>query len=241
MCRWAARGRPGAVGNAGPRGRDGGMHPPFFFVLPKKNAPCTGEVKVALCPNPAHSGRFGQVRGSCESMRQKLAMLPPGALCLSGTESVLPAFGHLGAAFRGGHRKGFTISPARSASLRAPPVYPREGNPKGRGRSPAPLSRFKGVWGKQAKRRQRRMKRACFEEAARLAAPKRGRESQCRDGVEIRNPPGFLFGGRGGTLLFSKEKCPPSPYAIMTPMVKNATVRMRKYAMSFQTYFSQRS
>ena len=117
----------------------------------------------------------------------------------------------------------------------------REGNPKGRGRSPSPLSRFKGVWGKQAKRRQRRMKRACFEEAARLAAPKRGRESQCRDGVEIRNPPGFLFGGRGGTLLFSKEKCPPSPYAIMTPMVKNATVRMRKYAMSFQTYFSQRS
>ena len=48
----------------------------------------------------------------------------------------------------------------------------REGNPKGRGRSPSPLSRFKGVWGKQAKRRQRRMKRACFEEAARLAAPK---------------------------------------------------------------------
>ena len=26
-----------------------------------------------------------------------------------------------------------------------------------------------------------------------------------------RNPPGFLFGGRGGTLLFSKEKCPPFP------------------------------
>ena len=103
------------------------------------------------------------------------------------------------------------------SSFRAPrfatrsPVHSREGNPKGRGRSPAPLSRFKGVWGKQAKRRQRRMKRACFEEAARLAAPKRGRESQCRDGVEIRNPPGFLFGGRGGTLLFSKEKCPPSP------------------------------
>ena len=103
------------------------------------------------------------------------------------------------------------------SSFRAPrfatrsPVLFREGFPKGRGRSPAPLSRFKGVWGKQAKRRQRRMKRACFEEAARLAAPKRGRESQCRDGVEIRNPPGFLFGGRGGTLLFSKEKCPPSP------------------------------
>ena len=26
-----------------------------------------------------------------------------------------------------------------------------------------------------------------------------------------RNPPGFLFRGRGGTLLFLKEKCPPIP------------------------------
>ena len=26
-----------------------------------------------------------------------------------------------------------------------------------------------------------------------------------------RNPPGFLFGGHGGTLLFSKEKCLPFP------------------------------
>ena len=28
---------------------------------------------------------------------------------------------------------------------------------------------------------------------------------------EIEIPPGFSLGGRGGTLLFSKEKCPPSP------------------------------
>ena len=63
-------------------------------------------------------------------------------------------------------------------------------------------------------------------------------------------PPGFSLGGRGGTLLFSKEKCPlpPSPlrrgrnsYAIMTPIVKNATVSMRKYRISFHTYFSHRS
>ena len=27
---------------------DGGMHPPFFFVLPKKNAPCTVEEKGAF-------------------------------------------------------------------------------------------------------------------------------------------------------------------------------------------------
>ena len=143
-------------------------------------------------------------------MRQKPARLPPGAPYLPETENVFPRIWYCAAAFRGGHRKGFTISPARSASLRAPPVYPREGNPKGRGRSPAPLSRFKGVWGKQAKRRQWRMKRACFEEAARLAAPKRGRESQCRDGVEIRNPPTFLEGVAGGG-VFAPKTSPPPP------------------------------
>ena len=115
-------------------------------------------------------------------------------------DSVSP---HLGVppCFRGGHRMDQLLFPL-------PLPAPREGNPgpaclrgvcrrhflwasaKGRGRSPSSLCRFKGVWGKQAKRRQWRMKRACFEEAARLAAPKRGRESQCRDGVEIEIPAG---------------------------------------------------
>ena len=30
-----------------PTGRDGGLHPPFSFVLPKENAPCTVEEKNA--------------------------------------------------------------------------------------------------------------------------------------------------------------------------------------------------
>ena len=65
-----------------------------------------------------------------------------------------------------------------------------------------------------------------------------------------RNAPTFLEGVTGGG-VFAPKTSPPFPpvplrrgrnsYAIMTPMVKNATVRMRKYAMSFQTYFSQRS
>ena len=38
--------------------------------------------------------------------------------------------------------------------------------------------------GKAAKRRRWRMQRAAFEEVARLAAPFRGRESQCHDGVQ---------------------------------------------------------
>ena len=38
--------------------------------------------------------------------------------------------------------------------------------------------------GKQPKRRQWRSKRGCFEAAARLAAPNRGRESECRNGAD---------------------------------------------------------
>ena len=143
----------------------------------------------------------------------------PGALSSRGTEMVFPRIWEYRLAF------GVVIEWNSFAFRRR--CHSGVGFPKGRGRSPAPLCRFKGVRGKQAKRRQWRIKRACFEEAARLAAPKRGRESQCRDGVENRNPPGFHLGpkerasddravdawplwGRGGTLLFSKEKCPSS-------------------------------
>ena len=38
--------------------------------------------------------------------------------------------------------------------------------------------------GKQPKRRLWRKKRGCFEAAARLAAPNRGRESECRNGAD---------------------------------------------------------
>ena len=38
--------------------------------------------------------------------------------------------------------------------------------------------------GKQPKRRLWRKKRGCFEAAARLAAPNRGRQSECRNGAD---------------------------------------------------------
>ena len=40
-------------------------------------------------------------------------------------------------------------------------------------------------WGKEAKRRQWRIKRASFEEAARLAGTDSARESFCRDGGQV--------------------------------------------------------
>ena len=40
----------------------GAMHPPFFFVLAKKNAPCTVEEK-AVSSKLARSGKFGDADG----------------------------------------------------------------------------------------------------------------------------------------------------------------------------------
>ena len=52
------------------------------------------------------------------------------------------------------------------------------------GPPPKPSASGFGGERKRPKRRLRRIKRGCFEEAARLAAPDRGRESQCRDGEQ---------------------------------------------------------
>ena len=76
--------------------------------------------------------------------------------------------------------------------------------------------------GKAPKRRRGRIKRGAFEEMARLAAHQ-GRESYSHDGVRAaarpfvsfqggaggnRNPPAFLFRGRGGHSLFKREYPP---------------------------------
>ena len=81
----------------------------------------------------------------------------------------------------------------RPASLSAAAPSPREGESKGEGPQPLPFVSFQG-------------------------GPGGNRGPACLRGVCRRhflwasaNPPGFLFGGRGGALLFSKEKCPPSP------------------------------
>ena len=58
-----------------PTGRDGGLHPPFSFVLPKENAPCTVEEKSAsgaygtlTVPSPRKSG--GWIRRGYEGYRR---------------------------------------------------------------------------------------------------------------------------------------------------------------------------
>ena len=51
------------------------MHPPFFFVLPKKNAPCTVEEKGALSDQLDTCVKLTAGRESCETVRCELAGL----------------------------------------------------------------------------------------------------------------------------------------------------------------------
>ena len=62
---------------------------------------------------------LAEIRGSPQSARWGLAGSYWSALWVGGTFGVQAACVGLGAAFVGGHRKGFITSPARSASLRA--------------------------------------------------------------------------------------------------------------------------
>ena len=79
---------------------------------------------------------------------------------------------------------------------------------------PLGLAVLRGSGGKSPKRRQWRIKRGDFEEAARLAATNSGRESYRRDGgQDFGIPPGFSF-GVWGTCSFQKRKPPTSPDAI---------------------------
>ena len=66
------------------------------------------------------------------------------------------------------------------AECEAPPAVPEGPQPSCRH-----AARGRGnLKGKQPKRRQWRSKRGCFEAAARLAAPNRGRQSECHNGAD---------------------------------------------------------
>ena len=72
-----------------------GNEPPFSFRLHRKeNGRSRSKEKALLCPKPARSGRFGRVRGLCETVSPYAESLLPGALYPWGRESVSP---HLGA------------------------------------------------------------------------------------------------------------------------------------------------
>ena len=174
MCRWAARGRPGAVGNAGPRGRDGGCTPHSFSSCRKRmrrarwKKKTLGRKTAPLAPFLLKNGGRANPCGRnlpCFRLVRRTAQE-------QGTYSPhLEPWAHLSGAVDAWALLLFPRSPLRYA---LPRPFPG-GESKGEGPQPRPFVSFQGGPGGN------------------------------------RNPPGFLFGGRGGTLLFSKEKCPPSP------------------------------
>ena len=81
-----------------------GMHPPFFFVLPKKNAPCTVEEKGAFASKSCPCGQVWTSTGVGRDSSEETWGLMPGAPYPCGTKRVLPRIWGLGSGFRGGQR-----------------------------------------------------------------------------------------------------------------------------------------
>ena len=109
--------------------------------------------------------------------------------------------GHWGQGERPLAQRPLPLAPPPETWGRFDPAPTPPNDTKRRGRGPSPLdfpprSDFR-PWGVKSR-------------IGGPQAPWSGRFKGVRG--EIRNPPGFLFGGRGGTLLFSKEKCPPVPF-----------------------------
>ena len=115
-----------------------GMHPPFFFVLPKKNAPCTVEEKDALiqtCVPCAMGRRFGDAAAGSNG-RIKPARSHPAALYAGGDPAFMP---HLrrGCRLEGAHRKGFCLRPRCRCAGYCPALACPAGNATARtGRCP---------------------------------------------------------------------------------------------------------
>ena len=171
--------------------RRAGMHPHFLFETSKRKCAVHGG-KEKMFRAKRHFVPFLLVYGGPnKKLPSKLSVKALGAgPSLQNLSACAPR--RTVCKFRGGCRMAPASLSALPASLSAAGPKPREGYPKGRGRSPSPLSRFKGARGKS------------------------------------KSPRVSLLGGRNS-------------YAIMTPIVKNATVSMRKYRISFHTYFSHRS
>ena len=97
------------------------MHPSFFFVLPKKNAPCTVEEKGALADQLDHLCQVDRGTGVERDGALRTCRLVPGAPDIGGTGIACRRMLRLPACFRGGCRMACrTPSAAASGPLRKP-------------------------------------------------------------------------------------------------------------------------
>ena len=183
-----------------PAGGDGGyarlrraeMRPPLFFRLAERKVAAAAVEKKPLCvqipPIRAGLDKYGSRarRHPCDG-----AVSCRVRLNLWEQRWCFPAFGGVGAAFGVVDERPVLLAPRVPLRYALPGLF-REGNP-----GPACI---RGV---------------CRRHFLWASAKGRGLSPLPFESFQggpggNRNPPGFLFGGRGGTLLFSKEKCPPS-------------------------------
>ena len=153
-------GREGAAaaahGDRAPAGAHGGCTPHFLFETSKRKcAVHGGKEKMFVRLNLTPLCQVDRKTGVAVAGAVQICRFVPGALYPWGTEKCSAASVGMGASFavylRERRTLGFALvrlvlSP-RTAVMHPPRSF-GVGNPKGRGRSPSPLCRFKGVRGK---------------------------------------------------------------------------------------------
>ena len=117
-----------------------GCAPHFLCLRQRKRAapgPKEKRWRPEFSPCGENSAEDGGLRSRCGGEREFV----PDALWSRRTGIMPSRIRWRGCRFRGGHRIELLLFPL--------PLLPLSGerNPKGRGRSPFPLCRFKGVWG----------------------------------------------------------------------------------------------
>ena len=164
------------------------MHPPFFFVLAKKNAPCTVEEK-AVSSKLACTGKFGDADG-CWPRPDKTRRV--SSRC---AETLLSNYAYAATCLASAYFR---------VLIEALHFWPRcrfVGGVSKEGAVAPSFGRLKGGpgGGKSAKRRLRRIKRADFRGSGTIDGPDTGRESYRRNGGPRPKSPSWrvFWTGRG--------------------------------------------
>ena len=140
------RGTRPRVGTGDGPASPGGDAPPILFRLAEKECAVHGGRKRRLGAKRRLWRLFCLNTGVVRIHAAETCQAPAGCAVPPRNRERAPRIWYCAASFRGGHRKGFTISPARSASLRAPPSIPGREIQRGGAAAP-PLCVVRGCGG----------------------------------------------------------------------------------------------
>ena len=163
----------GAGTGDGPASPGGDAPPIFFLKHQKENAPCTVEKKKCSAQNRRLWRLFCLNAGVVRIHAAETCQAPAGCAVPQRNRERAPRIWYCAAAFRGGHRKGFTISPALPASLSAPPSIPG-GESKGEGPQPLPFEPFQGGVGETGEAPPAADEASLFRGSGAIGGPEKG-------------------------------------------------------------------